>query len=80
MEMGKLYIVIYVIGKIGGTVGPLPYDITECEHRVVELLKDIKPTRPLDESEQLGVDEIKPSDLRVVCEYHDIRPQNEFPD
>lgn len=32
----SLYIVIYAGLLIGGTVGPLPYDMAECQRRIAE--------------------------------------------
>lgn len=29
----KIWFVIFVAGKIGGTVGPVPYDMAECQSR-----------------------------------------------
>lgn len=33
----KLFLIIYTSGQIGGSVGPLPYDMAECEIRRDEL-------------------------------------------
>lgn len=34
--MSKLFMILYVAGKIAGTWGPLPYDTAECERRAAE--------------------------------------------
>ena len=38
----KLYMIIYIMGKIGGYVGPLPYDMNECQVRTKELFSHVK--------------------------------------
>lgn len=38
-EPSKLYMVVYSGDKIGGSIGPLPYGMEECERRRSETLK-----------------------------------------
>lgn len=57
-----LFVVIYTQGgQIGGTIGPLPYDLPECESRISELN---------------AVSKLKRADLVFRCEEHKTRPKN----
>lgn len=65
----KLYIVVYIAGLIGGTVGPLPYGPDECARRVAE------------QHAALNRDLTTPQgftwrDIRFECEWHAVRPDN----
>lgn len=57
--MIKLFIVLYVSGQVGGTWGPLPYGIEECEDRAEEA--------------NLKFEEYKVP-YNMVCEYHKKAP------
>lgn len=63
----KLYLVIYMAGLIGGTVGPLPYGIEECHSRASEILAQ------LDQS-VITPQGFTAKDVRLECEFHDTRP------
>lgn len=43
----KLFMIILLHGKIGGVVGPLPYDLEECERRAAEFQEEQNPVSPL---------------------------------
>lgn len=60
--MSKLFLILYVAGKIGGTWGPLPYDAVECERRASLLREDII------KHEQM-------SGWEVSCEHRQVRPE-----
>jgi len=74
----KLWLILYVGTQIGGTWGPLPYDMKECEIRAAERQASI------DKMVATGLGEkgtkIPPDMLeklktwRVACEYRDTRP------
>ena len=66
--MPKLWIVIYLVGEIAGTVGPLPYAIDECEKRAVTTQNQFDPLVLLQEG-------YLPGDLQFKCEWHIVRPQ-----
>ena len=66
----SLWFVIYIAGKVGGSVGPLPYDFAECQSRAVDMYRQLKPDVVTPE----GLTE---ADVRFACEYHDARPINE---
>lgn len=68
--MSKLYIVIYIAGQIGGTVGPLPYGIDECRLRAAAQYATMDPKVVTPEG-------ITARDVMFACEFHIIRPQNE---
>jgi hypothetical protein len=64
--MGDLWMVIYFMGQIGGTVGPLPYDIDVCRERAVEIMaKANDVVTPSGHSKK---------DVKFVCEFHNERP------
>jgi hypothetical protein len=59
-EVKTLWLVIYQTGLIGGTVGPLPYEIEQCKERAAEM--------------QAKAD-FKSIPLRFSCEFHFERPK-----
>lgn len=67
----KLWMVIYLAGKIAGSVGPLPYDEDECHRRAVELLAEGKPDVVTPEGYSL-------KDVRFECLRADRRPDAEM--
>lgn len=71
MSLLKLYIVIYVTGQIAGTVGPLPYGVEECEKRTQAHMAKVDPTI-------VTPDGYSAKDVRLSCEWHILRPENEF--
>lgn len=66
----KLYIVIYIAGLIGGTVGPLPYGIAECESRATELNALPRPNVVTPQG-------YTAADVLFACEWHATRPEND---
>ena len=68
--MMNLYIVIYIAGLVGGTVEALPYDMEECQHRATAEMAKIDPTITTP-------DGFSARDVRFVCEWHDVRPENQ---
>lgn len=66
----KLFMVIYLAGRIVGTSGPLPYDEDECRHRANELWRGGDHSAVTKEG-------FTTNDVRFVCERHDDRPQIE---
>jgi hypothetical protein len=63
----KLYIVIYLAGLIGGTIGPLPYDMEECQRRVAAEMAQVDPTITTPNG-------FSAKDVRLACEWHEVRP------
>jgi hypothetical protein len=57
----SLWMVIYAAGKIGGVIGPLPYDMVECRERLAII--GLQATKPLS---SVG--------MAIHCEFHDQRP------
>ncbi len=66
----KLFFIIYVLGKVVGTVGPLPYSLEECKSRAVEAKAVMKT-----DATPKGV---KLADVTFACELHDTRPAIEY--
>lgn len=64
--MIKLYLIIYMGGLIGGTVGPLPYDEAECKHRAADLAKAYNVAR--------GLEGVSGDQFAFKCEWHEQRP------
>lgn len=63
----KLYIVIYLAGLVGGTVGPLPYGFDECQRRAAEKQAEADPSVVTPQG-------YRASDVKLVCEWHSTRP------
>lgn len=57
----KLWMVIYLAGKIGGVAGPLPYDLAECQSRIADMQHEARQPPA-----SLG--------LSFKCEFHEARP------
>lgn len=66
----NLFFVIYVAGVLGGTVGPLPYGMEECQRRAAEMWSGFKPG-------VLTPEGLTRDDVVFKCEFHDQRPSNE---
>ena len=67
----SLFLVIYILGKVGGTVGPLPYGADECKTRAAEMVAEARDN---------PASKIRLADVRIVCEFHAVRPANTFPE
>lgn len=75
----KLFLIIYAGYVIGGSAGPLPYDMSECERRRDEfrlLQSEVMQTgyskeqnRSLTAAELSGI-----KAMRFECEWRDSRP------
>jgi hypothetical protein len=65
--MSKLYLIVTLAGELAMSVGPLPYGPDECRERAQEKLEEINsdPAKRAIAEQQ---------NIRIVCEYHDIRP------
>lgn len=75
----KLFLIIYAGTHLGGAIGPLPYDMKECETRRDELrasqAQAIASGVHATEGRKLTPEEIgKIKALRFECEYFDNRP------
>lgn len=70
--MPSLYFVIVIFGMTAGTVGPLPYDKSECENRAQEF----RDHRDANHKDGITVNgrEVKRGDVQFRCEYHIVRP------
>lgn len=91
--MLKVFLVIYMAGKIGGTVGPLPSRTTASspvpsamEHCLAEALElnrrahQAVSTGVGADGRKLTEEEMENiSSLQFKCEYHVNRPKNEYP-
>lgn len=60
--MMKLFMVLVATGHIGGTWGPLPYGIDECQQRQAEFQAALNA-------------EAATMEWRVSCEWHTTRPE-----
>lgn len=68
--IAKLYILIYIAGHVGATVGPLPYGEEECSRRIAEEYAQIDSTI-------VTADGFSKKDIRYACEWHAERPKIE---
>jgi hypothetical protein len=58
----KLFLILYVSNSIGGTWGPLPYDMAECQSRAIEKNAELQTHEEM-------------KTWTVVCEYRLVRPR-----
>jgi hypothetical protein len=73
----NLWMILYTMHGVGGTWGPLPYDMAECERRAAERQADVQITLDTGVSKGKAVPEVVLDELkhwRVACEWHDERP------
>jgi hypothetical protein len=63
----KLFVIIYIAGQIGATVGPVPYGMDECRVRAAEMYDTIDPNVRTPEG-------VMKHDVRFECEMHAERP------
>jgi hypothetical protein len=75
----KLFLIIYAGTHLGGAIGPLPYDLKECQSRRDELrasqTQAIVTGIHAKEGRRLTAEEIgKVKALRFECEYFSKRP------
>lgn len=66
----KLFIVIYIAGHMGGSIGPVPYGMEECKDRAEAFLSKGDPNAVTPEGYTI-------KDVQFVCEWHDQRPSLE---
>lgn len=76
----KLWLVVYAAGQLGGSWGPLPYGMEECQARAAELRQMQVDTLERGTSDETGeplTDEQRASvaDMTVDCEWHETRPE-----
>lgn len=79
----KLWLVLYVGQQIGGTWGPLPYDMKECQARAADRQATIQKwidTRVGDNGAVVTDDQAEfLKKWRMECQEHPTRPKNELP-
>ena len=66
----KLWIVIYVVGKIGATVGPIPYDESECWVRAAQSWSELDDKVVTEQG-------YTKDDVQFKCEWHAERPEHD---
>lgn len=82
--MGKLFLIIYFHGQIGGVAGPLPYGLDECYRRAEELRvpqRAIIATGKTPDGARVlpaRINDLK--NMRFECEFRDKRPEIEVKD
>lgn len=75
----KIYVVVTILGKIGMSVGPVPYGMDECHSRIVERIAELDAkfeTDHLATDPRMQVDgrQLQRSDIAVSCVESDARP------
>lgn len=75
----KLWLILYTAHGIGGTWGPLPYDMAECQSRAAERMASVQTAIDTGKGEDGTV--IQPAVIadiktwRLACEEHAERPK-----
>jgi hypothetical protein len=67
----SLYVVIYSLNQVGGSIGPLPYDMNECQERAAAIYESL-------DANKAAEDGITRKDVRLACEFREVRPENTF--
>jgi len=72
----KLWLVVYIMGKVAVSVGPLPYDMDECHVRAAEKVKEFDEgfERNADKVWTLDGKTVSREDVKVECVETDVRP------
>jgi hypothetical protein len=67
----KLWFIIYLYGQLAGSIGPLPYDMEECQGRLAEIRVDLanRPDQVIDRTK------LKPNDIKFDCLESKTRPE-----
>lgn len=77
--MLKLFIIIYHTTQVGGVIGPLPYDIVECEKRIAPMeasrLKALDTRLSHDGKPIPAKNMAIIENMRFACEYRDKKPE-----
>jgi hypothetical protein len=63
----KLWIVVRIAGDVGGTVGPLPYGMEECQYRAAHFMDYADPHVVTPQGYMV-------KDVSFTCEWHPRRP------
>ncbi|QNH72159.1 hypothetical protein P11VFA_004 [Rhizobium phage P11VFA] len=77
----KLFMILYTMGQIGGTAGPLPYDINECKQRAAALQANVTQIVATGRStngknEEVGAEDMeKFKTMRFSCEHRASKPE-----
>lgn len=75
----KLYLIIVHFGLVGGTVGPLPYDMAECRSRAAEMAGKVAAAWANPETAaKLRADDPRstPDTMHFECRELSARPEN----
>lgn len=79
----KLFLVIYMMGKIGGTVGPLPNGLDACMGEALSLNQQaqavMKSGITIKGDVLTPLEKERIASMSFSCEYHAIRPKNDYP-
>lgn len=67
----KIFMIIYIAGKIGMTIGPLPYGLEECIVRAADIMAQANP-------QVITPEGYTSKDVSIECELHFERPALEF--
>ena len=68
----KLFMIIYVMGSVGGYAGPLPYDMVECQKRAAVYESNLRTAFKV-YGDAIGED-IPPDDIKMSCEFRKEAP------
>lgn len=75
----KLWIVVYILNQTASTIGPLPYDMIECQQRVLVKRSEVDAAFRLHGNvlPPMGgvTKEVRPEDVRIECVESPERPK-----
>lgn len=69
-----LWLVLVVFGNVGGSWGPLPYDMAECQSRSADMIADIRAGMAEHPDVLLKGRTPTPADISAHCIEADDRP------
>lgn len=78
----KLWLVVYVLGDIASTIGPLPGDLNNCAIQAARIEREFDRTFVEFNVEEDGIDgkTVHRDDISFGCVESDIRPGHESDD
>jgi hypothetical protein len=73
--MMDLWLLLVAFGNIGGTWGPLPYGMDECQSRAADMIAEIHSSMEAKPHVRLDGAVITPADINAYCVEAEERPE-----
>jgi hypothetical protein len=71
----KLWLLLVAFGQVGGTWGPLPYDMDQCQRHASDMIAEIHEGMAAKPDVLLAGKAVTPADINTYCIEADERPE-----